>query len=131
MYGSTQHMMQEMFMSAKRPFYQSTQILTLDAVERGVYYEFASQFFVKKGLSLKKEIFEILYDEFDGHTWYIQAILNRLYGYSMNVGNSEILYTAINELVEEGVYAYQNLVNAYSLNAIKLMKAIAKEGFVK
>ena len=32
--GSKQHVMQEMFLSAKRPFYQSTQTLSIDRIER-------------------------------------------------------------------------------------------------
>lgn len=39
--GSMMHTMQEMFLSPKRPFFQSTQIMTLEPIEKAVYYEFA------------------------------------------------------------------------------------------
>ena len=35
--GSKQHLMQEMFMSSKRPFYQSTQLLTIGSINREAY----------------------------------------------------------------------------------------------
>lgn len=35
--GSKQHLMQEMFMSSKRPFYQSTQLLTIGPINREAY----------------------------------------------------------------------------------------------
>jgi hypothetical protein len=32
--GSRQHLMAEMFLSAKRPFYQSTQIMSISAIDK-------------------------------------------------------------------------------------------------
>ena len=39
--GSKQHVMQEMFASSKRPFYQSTQLLTIGTINRDEYADFA------------------------------------------------------------------------------------------
>lgn len=129
--GSKQHLMQEMFLSAKRPFYQSTQLITLDAIGKDAYYSFANSFFEAKRLSINPDAFSMMYDEFEGHTWYIQALLNRLYGYGKRVTDVSLINKAIQELVNEGEYGYQNLISAYSSAAVKLMKAVAKEGTVK
>lgn len=43
--GSSQHLMQEMFVSAKRPFYQSTQLMVLREIDEESYYRFARSFF--------------------------------------------------------------------------------------
>ena len=45
--GSKQHVMQEMFTSSKRPFYQSTQLLTIGTVNRDEYADFAMAHFAK------------------------------------------------------------------------------------
>ena len=82
--GSRQHVMQEMFLSAKRPFYQSTQILEIGRIDIDNYYDFAARFFGKSEIIFEKSAFEYLYNRFDGHTWYIQSILNRLYGNSVS-----------------------------------------------
>lgn len=127
--GSKQHVMQEMFLSAKRPFYQSTQTLSIDAIYAEDYFHFAAYFFAEQNCNLPKEVFDKMYEEFDGHTWYIQSILNRLYSYRQNI-TVELVEGAINEIVAEGEYPYQNLLAAYSSGAVKLLKAVAKEGIV-
>ena len=128
--GSKQHVMQEMFMSAKRPFYQSTQIISIDRILESEYFYFAAEFFKKQGCQLSEETFKYIYDSFDGHTWYIQAILNRLYGYNRQP-DERVVNEAIAEIVEESTYAYENLVAAYPATSVKLLKAIAKSQPVK
>lgn len=128
--GSKQHVMQQMFLSAKKPFYQSTQILFIDSIDINAYYEFANNFFREKNRELPEEIFKSIYHQFDGHTWYIQNLLNRLYGYGENV-NQQLVDYAINEIVNESTYAYENLLTAYTMSCIKLLRAIAKEGCVQ
>ena len=71
-----------------------------------------------------------MYDEFEGHTRYMQALINRLYGYDTDITDKTFTNRAIQELTDKGVYGYQNLIAAYSGVAVKLMKAIAKEGTV-
>lgn len=124
--GSKQHVMQEMFLSVKRPFYQSTQIISIGRIEKKKYYLFAASFFEKQGRKLSEEVFASLYNEFEGHTWYMQAILNRLYGYKGKLDINAI-NQAIDEIVTESVYIYQTLLSAFAPGAVNLLKAIAKE----
>ncbi len=128
--GSKCHIMQEMFSSAKRPFYQSTQSLYIGTIDEEAYYNFANGYFMEKEIDFPQPSFRYLYNRFDGHTWYIQCILNRLYGYSKVVTNELIEY-AINEIVEENTYNYESLLSAYTPGNVKLLKAIAKERCVK
>ena len=128
--GSKQHIMQQMFHSAKRPFYQSTQTQVIDRITREEYYRFAAEFFTRQGRKLAEETFGYLYDAFDGHTWYIQVLLNRLYGYTgtPDIGMADY---AIGEVVAESTYTYENLLAAYPASNIRLLKAIAKAGCVR
>lgn len=128
--GSKQHIMQQMFHSAKRPFYQSTQTQVIDRIARDEYYRFAADFFSRQGRKLAEETFGYLYDAFDGHTWYIQTLLNRLYGYAGNPDIGMVDY-AIGEVVAESTYTYENLLAAYPASNIRLLKAIAKAGCVR
>ncbi len=128
--GSKQHVMQEMFLSAKRPFYQSTQTLSIDKIDKEEYFQFATDFFKKQKYNLSEDIFSNIYTEFDGHTWYIQSILNRLYGYHTNP-DVDLVNRVIAEIISESTYTYENLLSAYSASSIKLIKAIAKEKCVK
>lgn len=128
--GSKQHVMQEMFLSAKRPFYQSTQILAIERIDKEMYYHFAADFFSKQRRRLDQQVFEYLYDTFQGHTWYIQVLLNRLYGYKDEV-NILLVNYAVEEIVAESSYTYQNLLTAYSSSNVKLLKAIAQAECVR
>ena len=128
--GSKQHVMQEMFLSAKRPFYQSTQTLSIDRIERDAYYDFAAKFFASQRREFPRATFDTNYNRFDGHTWYIQSILNRLYSYSAPIDEKLVTY-AVAEIVAESTYAYENLLNAYPSGSVRLLKAIASERCVK
>ena len=128
--GSKQHVMQEMFVSSKRPFYQSTQLLAIDAIDREEYARFATAHFEKQHLQLPKEVFNAIYNKLQGHTWYVQCLLNRLYGYQQDV-NMELVEHAVEQILAESSYVYANMLKAYPPGAIRLLKAIAQEGCVK
>lgn len=128
--GSKQHVMQEMFTSSKRPFYQSTQLLTIGTIDRDEYAVFAIEHFAKHNLQLSRGIFDAIYDKFDGHTWYIQSLLNRLYGYNRQVDMKLVAY-AMEQILSELSYSYADLLKAYSAGHVRLLKAIAHEGCVK
>lgn len=128
--GSKKHIMQEMFTSSKRPFYQSSQIITIDAIEKEEYADFAIKHFSENNITLPKKIFDSIYDKYDGYTWYIQVMLNRLYGFHREV-NEELVNYAISEIISDYSYSYADLMKAYPSSNIRLLKAIAKEGCVK
>ena len=70
--------MYEMFGSPKRPFYQSTAMMALQPLHEEIYYDFVLRWFVAKNGSFSEEVFHQLYTLFDGYTWYLQSVLNRL-----------------------------------------------------
>ena len=128
--GSKKHIMQKMFTSSTRPFYQSTQILNIGEIERQEYANFAIENFAKKNLKISEDTFNAMYDRFEGHTWYIQNLLNRLYGYGEEV-NLESVEFAINQVVSEYSYSYIDLLNSCTASNVRLIEAIASEGCVK
>jgi len=128
--GSKQHVMQDMFLSAKRPFYQSTQIVSLDRIDRDEYFEFAAGFFQRPRGALSETTFSEVYDRFDGHTWYIQSILNRLYGSTLKPDPTAVS-TVLWEILQESSFTYETLLAAYSPGNVRLLKAIAQQGCVR
>ncbi len=128
--GSKQHVMNEMFTSSKRPFYQSTQLLGIGTIDREEYARFATDHFAANNTRLPQEIFDTIYDKYEGHTWYVQCLLNRLYGYNRDV-DEELLLHATQQLISELSYSYVDLLRAYPDGNVRLLKAIAHEGCVK
>ena len=128
--GSKQHLMQEMFTSSKRPFYQSTQLINIGSIDRETYADFAIGLFAKCSKLLPRDVFYAIYEMYDGHTWYIQYLLNRLYGYNQDV-DMVMVSDAMEQIVSEQSYSYQTLLKSYSAGQVRLLKAIAREGCVK
>ena len=128
--GSKQQMMQEMITSSKRPFYQSTQPLTIGPIQQDEYANFATGHFSLHNLDLSQDIFHSIYEKYEGHTRYVQWLLNRLYGYDRDVDMKLVAY-AIDQILSEYSYTYADMLKAYSSGQVRLLKAIAKEGCVK
>ena len=129
--GSKQHMMSEMFLSPKRPFYQSTDIMNLRPLEEEIYYKFANDFFEGKSGHLDREVFHELYTTFNGYTWYIQSVLNRLYESYKKVDGVKHLRTTILSVIESKAPQYEYLTQMLTSNQFAVLRAIAREGVAK
>lgn len=128
--GSKQHLMYEMFGSPRRPFYQSTAMMSLNPLHEEIYYDFADRFFKEKKKELSQEVFHQLYQQFDGYTWYMQSVLNRLYEREKRVTNYQQVWEAILVILADKRDQYQTLMTFLTDNQFALLKAIAKEGIV-
>lgn len=128
--GSKHHLMAEMFGSPKHPFYQSTEMMGLKPLNSDVYYDFCRNFFVKKGGELSKDIFMHIYNEFEGHTWYVQAIMNRLYENENVVDSVSQVNRALLSILGGREAQYESMVQFFTENQFALLKAIAKDGVV-
>ena len=129
--GSRMHMMEEMFLSPNRPFYQSTQLMTLSPLHEDIYYDYARRFFEEKRGQLDQGIFQRIYRSFDGYTWYVQAILNRLYEQDRVVKDEQQVADAILFHVGSNAPHYQTVFSFLTDNQRSLLRAIAFVGMVK
>lgn len=127
--GSRHHLMTEMFVSAKRPFYNSTQTIPLDRLSREVYRDFAIGLMGRNGIVLEESVFNHVVDCFDGITWNVQAVMNRLY----ERGSATLADVGgvLNELMEEKTWEYGALLKSLPRSASRLLKAIAAAGTVR
>ena len=128
--GSKKHLMEEMFCSPQRPFYQSTQLMELNPLHEEIYFDFASRFFEAKKGSFTRELFHSLYQRFDGYTWYIQAVMHRLYEQEKHVSIESQLSDAILFQINTMSSYYQTLTTFLTDNQFSLLKAIALERIV-
>ena len=119
-----------MFASSKSPFYPSTQLLTIDTIDREAYARLAIVHFAKHNVKFPHEVFDAIYDNYEGHTWYVQCLLNRLYGYDRDV-NMDLAEYATQQIISELSYSYADLLKTYPIGQVRLLKAIAREGCVK
>lgn len=129
--GSRAHLLGEMFLSPKRPFYQCTSEKTIGVIEEDRYYAFADAFFQIQGRSLPDDVFHQVYTLYEGYTWYIQMIMNRLYAKTGRVIDADLVQECIREILQENEFYYQHLLQVYPKGQVKLVKAVAKEKKVK
>ena len=128
--GSRQHLMYEMFGSPKRPFYQSTAMMSLEPLHKEIYYDFANSFFKSRGGCISEQVFNDLYYQFNGYTWYMQSVLNRLYEQDKRVTDDSQVKEAIHVILSDKADQYETLMSFLSVNQQRLLKAIADAGTV-
>jgi hypothetical protein len=76
-----------MFSSANRPFYQSTQKISLLEIPIEKYRLFAIEKFQENNKTISPSVFDSIYNMLSGHTWYIQFVLNQLFALPKNEYN--------------------------------------------
>lgn len=129
--GSKRHIMVDMFLSPKRPFYQSTRLIDLKPIKEDAYYEFAISFFKDAGYSFPKDVFHSLYSKFNGHTWYIQVILKILYSWHKDITSADDVSDAIRDQVNSSNSYFESVSALIADKQYEVLKAIAKEGIVR
>lgn len=128
--GSQQHLLADMFMSPKHPFFNSSQIMTIKEIDAGTYCSFANGFFRKQGRAMTQETFNYMYNMVDGQTWYVQKILNRLYRTPKEDLTIEQIDTAVNSILGEQEINFLSNYNLLTNNQALLIIAIARQGRV-
>ena len=125
--GSQKHMLMSMFGDHQRPFYQSTEILNLEKINRSTYKEFITDKFVKGKFIIQSDAIDLILDMTENHTWYVQFLCNKLYSSgNKKIDNDTVANTLLNILKEQEVifYNYRNLLTEHQF---ELLKAIASE----
>jgi len=128
--GSKQHLMDEIFTSTKRPFYRSTEKMTLQSIPEDEYFLFAQDWMNKGGKLLDKPQFQQIYHRFGGHTWYLQYILNRLYEQPKPTIEEKVIDECLADIIQSEMDSYQQLYGMLTENQSTLLRAIAREGVV-
>ena len=124
--GSQRNMMAEMFLNHARPFYQSTAIKTLHPIDRNTYADFAVRLFGEK--NIKRETVFSIYDRFDGITWYLQRMLNKIYSITDTTADELTMTRALDSIIDESAFAYQALLFQLPAKQKELLYAICRAG---
>ncbi len=125
--GSKKHLMDAMFSSANRPFYQSTQKIGLKEIPIETYKMFAVKLFSDNNKILPADVFDSIYNLLMGHTWYIQFILNQLFSLSKTEYNEQDINAIITEVLQEENATFKTYCEVISKGQLRLLKAIACE----
>ena len=128
--GSQRHLMNEMFTSPSRPFYQSVTIMNLQPLDLKVYTDFCTDKFEQAGKHLDPEVVPSLYQRFDAVTSYMHRTLNILYS-KTEVGNTchvQMVDEALDYILRLSSDSYESLFYQMPEKQRMVFLAIAKEG---
>ena len=96
--GSQRQLMEEMFFSSRRPFYQSAKAIKLEPIELGVYTDFALYHFHQADKDIVPEAIQKVYETFKGVTLYLQRIMKDAYAMTSEGGMCEV--STVEQLIE-------------------------------
>lgn len=131
--GSQRHMMNEMFSSPARPFYQSVTIMNIGSIALDKYVEFAKYHFKKGGKDIENGVVEEIYGRFEATTWYVQKLLNELYSLTSlgGVCSLDMIDVAVNNILSSSEPTYQETMFQLTAKQMSLFRAVCKEGKVR
>ena len=123
-------MMQEMFMSAARPFYHSADVLELNAIDAEKYVPFVVGHFEETNRHIDASDVKRVYDLFNGHTFYIQKTFNESFADTREgeVCTLDTIRTAINNIIASNDTIFREILSNIPEKQKELLYAIAKDG---
>lgn len=127
--GSEHHMMQEMFTSAARPFYQSADLLELKAIAPEYYVPFVTGHFKKRKRHIAEENVMEVYRLFKGHTFYIQKTFNEAFA-DTSEGEEctlDVIRKAVEQMIDSNDTIFREILSNIPEKQKELLYAIAKD----
>ncbi len=124
--GSQKSMMSEMFSSPARPFYQSVSMMFLKPVALPAYESFAKGHFEHAGKQIADDVVKVIYERFDGTTWYLQKVLNQLFATKDSVVVDDI-DKAVEQIINQNEEAYKDVLYQLTARQRDLLVAVSRE----
>jgi hypothetical protein len=129
--GSKKSLMKEIFTNANRPFFQSTQMMELQEINRDVYARHVFAILKKNNKQYESEVIYRILDETYCHTGFTQLVFSRIFSESEKKIDISLYENVWSDILEE----HKSLAREqeFLLPALqwKILVAIAKEGYVK
>ena len=131
--GSQRHMMNGMFTSPSRPFYQAVTIINLQPLDLVVYTDFCVNKFEKAGKHLDKAVVALLYERFEAVTSYMHRVMNVLFSRTDTGATCDVSMVdeAVEFIIRLSSDTYESLFYQMPEKQRSLFLAIAREGKAK
>ena len=125
--GSNQAMMQEIFNSAKRPFYASCNTINLQKIDRIIYKNFIRGTFTTYKFKISDEETEEILDYTHIHTYYTQFFCHELFLQNQKNIQAATLQAVKQKIMQEKEAVFFQYRNLLTVTQWQLLKAMAKE----
>ena len=128
--GSEFHLIDEIFNTYNRPFYQTTRMFPLGKIAKEEYQEFILGHFEKAKKKIEPNLVSRILDLTYSHTYYVQAIFNYVYSLNQTPQTWQEFEEIYFPFLEEKSVFYQELPQRITPQQFRVTKAIAKVGLV-
>mgnify|MGYP001627260699 CR=1 FL=1 len=128
--GSNKHVLSAMFGDQSRPFYNSTQWVDLHFIDEKAYSRFIRHHFVRGGKQLDDDVLAEVLRFTKRHTYYTQAVCNRLYTTPTKKPDVADVVWVCNQLLEEQKSVFLQYRQLLTPSQWRLLEAIALEDIV-
>ena len=128
--GSNRHILENMFNSAAKPFYNSAEQMYLDCIPKEIYLGFVEKQFRKAERKITPEAASLAYDLFEGHTYYVHNLLHNAFAYidSYKAIDEADINNTLSDILEEKGRTFASVMNQLNYQQKETLIAIAKEG---
>lgn len=130
--GSERTILREMFISSKRPFYNSAEIMHLDSIAEREYTEFALEMFRKYGKVLNPGAVNFIYHLFSGNTFYLQRSMNAAFADTSDEKecDEETMRRVVEGMLAANEVIYREILSRVSVSQKPVLIAIARDKIV-
>ena len=124
--GSDSKLMIEIFNSAKRPFYGSTNFMVLNKIPKEEYISYIMNSFVAAGVDMDVKVPEVILNLTCTHTYYTQRLCHEIFADRFLFITEKDVVNTLYKLIQqnEAIYfQYRNLLTKAQWNTLKAIAA--------
>jgi len=125
--GSSKHLITSMFTDKKRPFYQSTELMHLEKIDKKKYSRFISKHFAEYGKTISAEDVEYILSWTKTHTFFVQYVCNKIFSNGIKNINTKMIKQSLYSILKENEDSYNQIKILLPRNQWNLLKAISLE----
>ncbi len=125
--GSDKQLLTSMFTDAKRPFYQSTELMHLEEIKESEYSQFIRDQFNTGSISINDEAIEYIFTITKLHTYYVQYLCNKIYSSGEKNIDIETVKRIYFEILKENEVYYSEYRDMLTKQQWNLLIALANE----
>ncbi len=129
--GSKKHMMTDIFINEKKPFYSSTSFVSLGKISADSYSSFIKRLFNEANRSIKDNAVNFILEWTRRHTYYTQMLCHTVFASDAKIIDINVIKAACQQLLTQGESTYLQYRQLITLKQWNFLIAVAKEGTVQ
>lgn len=131
--GSERTLLQEMFISSNRPFFNSAEMMHLGPIPEDIYVDFAQRMFEERNKTLEADPLRRIFRLFNGNTFYLQRTMNGAFAdcHAGEACGEEEVKRSLRGMLASNEVIYREILSNVTASQKAVILALAKDKVVK